>query len=468
MSGAKLPKTEPRSTASPSPDAVWKVASRLAVLALFTASFFPAPVAAAASSSPFVVHRVGTTYHAISQTTGKVYSGTLKFAVESAVNDLNQAGGGRVSFTAGVFDLGSDRFEPKDVEDIAFEGQGIDSTVLQNSSSASTDTEPFDMVRANRIVIRDMTVTAGGALRSTHGANGGLEHHTRLRHRRGPRRRDRSAGIQQQSNRGVQDHERRRPRDPDHQVLDAVGSAKQEVQRERRPWQRHRPGRAGRTERYQRRPERDRRQHHHEQLGRRPRAGWHPDHLLGLGDLRRQRGAEQSGHRHASREDSEIRTQHRQPKLPRHRRGEQRLQRQQGGPHQRLGHAVRIPRLSSRSRGWWRRRRRAREQNQTAWSRQVVQGAEDQKVQGHGSRHRVGPDRRGDRPPSEAEEGLQVVERQQVREWWLQQETLQGDNRPQLVEVPVVQEAEAQRQGENPLLHAVRESYGRGGERRIP
>ena len=167
MSGAKLPKTEPRSTASPSPDAVWKVASRLAVLALFTASFFPAPVAAEASSSPFVVHRVGTTYHAISQTTGKVYSGTLKFAVESAVNDLNQAGGGRVSFTAGVFDLGSDRFEPKDVEDITFEGQGIDSTVLQNSSSASTDTEPFDMVRANRIVIRDMTVTAGGPLRST-------------------------------------------------------------------------------------------------------------------------------------------------------------------------------------------------------------------------------------------------------------------------------------------------------------
>jgi hypothetical protein len=110
---------------------------------------------------------VGNTYHAISQTTAKVYSGTLKFAVESAVNELNQAGGGRIIFTDGTFDLGSDRFEPKDVADITFEGQGIDATVIQNSSSASTDTEPFDMVRANRIVIRDLTVSAGGPLRST-------------------------------------------------------------------------------------------------------------------------------------------------------------------------------------------------------------------------------------------------------------------------------------------------------------
>jgi parallel beta-helix repeat protein len=138
-----------------------------AIVALFASMVLPGPVSAASSSSPFVVHRAGNTYHAISQTTAKVYSGTLKFAVESAVNDLNQTGGGRVTFTAGVFDLGSDRFEPKDIEDITFEGQGIDSTVIQNSSSAPTDTEPFDMVRSNRIVIRDMTVTAGGPLRST-------------------------------------------------------------------------------------------------------------------------------------------------------------------------------------------------------------------------------------------------------------------------------------------------------------
>jgi parallel beta-helix repeat protein len=139
----------------------------MAIAALCGSMILPGPVSAAAGSSPFVVHRVGNTYHAISQTTAKVYSGTLKFAVESAVNELNQSGGGRVSFTAGVFDLGSDRFEPKDIEDITFEGQGMDSTVIQNSSSAPTDTEPFDMVRANRIVIRDMTVTAGGPLRST-------------------------------------------------------------------------------------------------------------------------------------------------------------------------------------------------------------------------------------------------------------------------------------------------------------
>jgi Right handed beta helix region len=167
MSGANPPKTDPRTTRRARPGATWRVALRIAVLALFASTILPGPVAAAASSSPFVVHRVGNTYHAISQTTGKVYSGTLKFAVESAVNDLNQSGGGRVNFTAGVFDLGSDRFEPKDVEDITFEGQGMDSTVIQNSSSAPTDTEPFDMARANRIIIRDLTVGAGGPLRST-------------------------------------------------------------------------------------------------------------------------------------------------------------------------------------------------------------------------------------------------------------------------------------------------------------
>jgi parallel beta-helix repeat protein len=134
---------------------------------------------------------VGNTYHAVSQTTAKVYSGTLKFAVESAVKDLNQTGGGKVSFTAGVFDLGSDRFEPEDVEDITFEGQGMDSTVIQNSSSAATDTEPFDMVRANRIVIRDLTVGAGGPLRSTSdaidfdGGNEVLIERVKITHSRG-------------------------------------------------------------------------------------------------------------------------------------------------------------------------------------------------------------------------------------------------------------------------------------------
>src|SRR5688572_27857034 len=168
MSGAIPLKTYPRSTIAAAPSRSRRVALRTLVLAVFASTILSGPAEAAdTGSSPFVVHRVGNTYHAVSQTTAKVYSGTLKFAVESAVNDLNQTGGGRVSFTAGVFDLGSDRFEPKDVEDITFEGQGMDSTVIQNSSSASTDTEPFDVSRANRIVIRDLTVGAGGSLRST-------------------------------------------------------------------------------------------------------------------------------------------------------------------------------------------------------------------------------------------------------------------------------------------------------------
>ena len=144
------------------------VALRVALPALLASTILPGSVAAAeASSSPFVVHRVANTYHAISQTTGRAYSGTLKFAVESAITELNQAGGGSVRFTAGVFDLGSDRFVPQNIQNITFEGQGMNDTVIQNSSSAPTDTEPFDMHDTNRIVIRDMTVIADGPARPT-------------------------------------------------------------------------------------------------------------------------------------------------------------------------------------------------------------------------------------------------------------------------------------------------------------
>jgi parallel beta-helix repeat protein len=188
MAGPTPLKTRPCWTLGAGQFAPRTVALRAAVLALFASTILPDPVHAATSttvtgsasdesasqqqsadtgSSPFVVHRVGDTYHAISQTTAKVYSGTLKFAVESAVNDLNQTGGGRVIFTAGVFDLGPDRFEPRDIDDVTFEGKGMDETVIQNSSSAPTDTEPFDMSRSNRIAIRDMSVRADGPLRST-------------------------------------------------------------------------------------------------------------------------------------------------------------------------------------------------------------------------------------------------------------------------------------------------------------
>jgi parallel beta-helix repeat protein len=120
-----------------------------------------------ASPDPFVVRRDGSTYHAESQTTSSAYSGSLKFVVQSAAYELNAHGGGTITFQAGDFDLGPDWFEFYDLTGITFAGQGIDVTVLRNNASASTDTEPFDFTNGDFITIRDMTVSAGGPLRST-------------------------------------------------------------------------------------------------------------------------------------------------------------------------------------------------------------------------------------------------------------------------------------------------------------
>src|SRR5215207_7763996 len=120
-----------------------------------------------ASPDPFVVRREGNTYYAESQTTTSSYSGSLKFVVQSAAYELNTHGGGTITFQAGDFDLGAEWFEFYDLYGITFEGQGIDVTVLRNNASASTDTEPFDFSNGDFITIRDMTVSAGGPLRST-------------------------------------------------------------------------------------------------------------------------------------------------------------------------------------------------------------------------------------------------------------------------------------------------------------
>ncbi|HZA26992.1 MAG TPA: hypothetical protein VE915_05000, partial [Actinomycetota bacterium] len=93
--------------------------------------------------------------------------GTLKQVMESAARELNAAGGGTMTFASGIFDLGSDKFIGTNLANIAFQGQGVDVTVLQNVSSASTDTEPFAMRDSNRITIQDMTVIAGGPFKSS-------------------------------------------------------------------------------------------------------------------------------------------------------------------------------------------------------------------------------------------------------------------------------------------------------------
>jgi len=119
------------------------------------------------SPSPFVVSKVGSSYQAVSATTGQTFSGTLKSVVENAVSVLGAAGGGTISFTAGLFDLGSDHFELYNISNLTFEGQGMGVTTIRNVSNAASDTEPFDVVGADGIVVRDMTVEAGGALRTT-------------------------------------------------------------------------------------------------------------------------------------------------------------------------------------------------------------------------------------------------------------------------------------------------------------
>ena len=115
----------------------------------------------------FDVRRNGSVYEAVSQTTPSSYMGTLKFVVESALDELRSAGGGGILFAAGDFDLGSDHFEIDDVNDVTFAGQGIGVTTIRNFTNVSADTEPFDATRSDRLTIRDLTVSAGGSDRNT-------------------------------------------------------------------------------------------------------------------------------------------------------------------------------------------------------------------------------------------------------------------------------------------------------------
>jgi parallel beta-helix repeat protein len=116
--------------------------------------------------SPYLVSRSGASYQAVSQT-GITFTGTAKFVVEKAVADLESSGGGTVRFTAGTFDLGGEYFRFNDIFDLEFKGAGMSATVIQNFSSAVADTEPFNVSDADRVAVRDLTVSAGGPARST-------------------------------------------------------------------------------------------------------------------------------------------------------------------------------------------------------------------------------------------------------------------------------------------------------------
>ena len=122
---------------------------------------------AQANPQGFNILHDGPNYRSESTFDSTIYTGSLKYVVQSAGNDLHDIGGGVVSFESGVFDLGGDWFEFWDITDVTFEGQGIDITILRNNSSASTDTEIFDCSGCDRLTFRDLTLEADGPARST-------------------------------------------------------------------------------------------------------------------------------------------------------------------------------------------------------------------------------------------------------------------------------------------------------------
>ena len=132
-----------------------------------TASFPLQSNSEAPPSQAFLVWRNGSTYHAASLSANFTYSGGLKYVVESAVQVLLRGGGGTVIFDAGDFDLGNDYFKFRNVDNITFSGQGMGLTTIHNSADEEADTEPFNFGQSNRITIRDLTVSAGGAPRTT-------------------------------------------------------------------------------------------------------------------------------------------------------------------------------------------------------------------------------------------------------------------------------------------------------------
>ncbi len=125
-------------------------------------------VPAPPSPSPYLVTDNGDgTYSASSATSGTTHTGTVKYVVETAVQDLVPFDGGAIDFAAGTFDFGSQHLEFHDIANVSFNGAGIGQTILVNNSSAATDTEIFDVVGADNLYIGNMTVKAGGSFRST-------------------------------------------------------------------------------------------------------------------------------------------------------------------------------------------------------------------------------------------------------------------------------------------------------------
>ncbi len=100
--------------------------------------------------------------------TAATYSGTLLVSnVLDQIESANPGGGYAVIFGIGTFDMGTENWVLNTHSDVLIAGAGIEATLIQNSTGAASDSEPFSFTSCDKITIRDMTVSAGGAARNT-------------------------------------------------------------------------------------------------------------------------------------------------------------------------------------------------------------------------------------------------------------------------------------------------------------
>lgn len=96
-------------------------------------------------------------------------NGTVASTDSSLLTVINaiKAANTVIQFGTGTFDYGAAHPTFNTLDGIQFWGRGIDVTIVQNSQDDAADTEPFSFTNCQNVVIRDMTVSAGGTARST-------------------------------------------------------------------------------------------------------------------------------------------------------------------------------------------------------------------------------------------------------------------------------------------------------------
>lgn len=116
----------------------------------------------------YVVSHSGSGYKATPKRGGgSTYQGSLKSVLQRSASRLQSDGGGKIKFTKGTFDFGSDYYLGVDVRGITFAGSGMNRTMIKNSSSAEDDTEPFNFSGAYKVRVKNLAVSAGGPDRTT-------------------------------------------------------------------------------------------------------------------------------------------------------------------------------------------------------------------------------------------------------------------------------------------------------------